>query len=119
MSGKLEGKVAVVTGGASGIGFAIAKRFALEGATVFVTGRRQAELDAAATAIGARAIAVCGDVAQLADLDRLYGAVRQRASHVDIVVANAGFGEHAPLAAISEEHVDETLAVKSAVKKPI
>ncbi len=111
MSGKLEGKVAVVTGGASGIGFAIAKRFALEGATVFITGRRQAKLDAAVHAIGARATGVPGDVAQLADLDRLYDTVRQQVSHVDIVVANVGFGERAALAAVSEEHVDETFAV--------
>jgi NAD(P)-dependent dehydrogenase (short-subunit alcohol dehydrogenase family) len=111
MGGKLAGKVAVITGGASGIGFAIAKQFAAEGATVFITGRRQTELDAAVNAIGTRAIGVRGDVAKLADLDRLYDTVRQRASHVDIVVANAGFGEHAPLAAIGEEHYDQTFAV--------
>jgi NAD(P)-dependent dehydrogenase (short-subunit alcohol dehydrogenase family) len=108
---KLEGKVAVVMGGTCGIGFAIAKRFAGEGATVFITGRRQDRLKAAVKAIGDTATGVCADSSRLPDLDRLYDAVRQQVSHIDIVVANAGFGEYAPLAAVSEEHVDETLAV--------
>jgi NAD(P)-dependent dehydrogenase (short-subunit alcohol dehydrogenase family) len=111
MSRKLEGKVAVVTGGTTGIGLAVAKRFAAEGATVFVTGRRQAELDAAVKAIGPNATGVRGDVSNLADLDRLYDAVQQTASHIDIVFANAGGGEFAPLGAITEEHFDKTFAI--------
>jgi NAD(P)-dependent dehydrogenase (short-subunit alcohol dehydrogenase family) len=111
MSRKLEGKIAVVTGGTSGIGLGIAKRFAAEGAAVFITGRRQTELDAAVKAIGPHATGVRGDSGNLADLDRLYDAVRQIAAHLDIVVANAGFGEAAPLGAISEEHFDKTFAV--------
>ena len=111
MSRKLEGKVAVVTGGTAGIGFGIAKRFTAEGATVFITGRRQTQLDAAVTALGARAFGVRGDAAQLADLDRLYDAVRQQTDQLDIVVANAGFGEHAPLGVISEQNFDRTFAV--------
>ncbi len=108
MNGKLNEKVAVVTGGSSGIGLAIARRFVAEGATVFVTGRRQAALDAAVKAIGPQATGVCGDSARLADLDRLYGVVRDKAGRVDIVVANAGFGEAAPLGAIDEEHLEKS-----------
>jgi NAD(P)-dependent dehydrogenase (short-subunit alcohol dehydrogenase family) len=111
MSGKLEDKVAVITGGTTGIGFGIAKRFAAEGATVFVTGRRQANLDSAEKTIGAKATGVRGDVSRSADLDRLYEVVRQKARHLDIVVANAGFGEHAPLGTVTEEHFDKTFAV--------
>jgi NAD(P)-dependent dehydrogenase (short-subunit alcohol dehydrogenase family) len=106
MSGKLAGKLAVVTGGSAGIGLAIAKRFAAEGATVFITGRRQAALDTALEAIGPSAIGVCGDSTKLADLDRLYDAVRGKAGRLDVVVANAGFGEAAPFGAISEEHFE-------------
>ena len=97
MSNTLQNKTAVVTGGTTGIGLGVAKRFAAEGATVFITGRRQAELDAAVKAIGANATGVRSDVSKLADLDRLYDAVQQKASHIDIVVANAGVGEYAPL----------------------
>lgn len=111
MSKKLEGKVAVVTGGSSGIGLGVAKRFADEGATVFITGRRQAELDAAVKAIGANATGVRSDVSKLPDLDRLYEMVQQRTSHIDIVFANAGGGEYAPLGTISEEHFDKAFAV--------
>ncbi|MEP9376813.1 SDR family oxidoreductase [Aquabacter sp. CN5-332] len=111
MSRKLEGKVAVVTGGTTGIGLGIAKRFALEGATVFVTGRRQAELDVAVKAIGPNAIGVQSDVSNLADLDRLYDAVQQKASHIDILAANAGGGSFAPLGAITEEDFDKTFAI--------
>lgn len=111
MSKKLEGKVAVVTGGTTGIGLGIARQFALEGATVFVTGRRQSELDAAVTAIGPNAIGVQGDVSNLADIDRLYDAVQQKASHIDILAANAGGGGFAPLGAITEEDFDRTFAI--------
>src|SRR4029077_17795048 len=108
MSRKLEGKVAVVTGGTTGIGLATAKRFADEGAHVFITGRRQAELDAAVKAIGANATGVRGDMSNLADIDRLYDAVQQKKSHIDVLFANAGGGEFAPLGAITEEHFDKT-----------
>ncbi len=106
--GKLEGKVAVITGGSSGIGLATAQRLAAEGAQVFITGRRQSELDKAVKLIGKNVTAVQGDVANLADLDRLYATVKQKAGHIDVVFANAGVGEFAPLGAISEEHFDKT-----------
>jgi NAD(P)-dependent dehydrogenase (short-subunit alcohol dehydrogenase family) len=108
MTKRLDGKVAVVTGGSSGIGLATAKRFAAEGAHVFVTGRRKKELDAAVASIGANATGVVGDVANLADLDRLYAAVKQRFDRVDVVFANAGGGEFVPFGSISEEHFDKT-----------
>jgi NAD(P)-dependent dehydrogenase (short-subunit alcohol dehydrogenase family) len=106
--GKLEGKVAVVTGGSTGIGFATAKRFVAEGAYVFITGRRQAELDAAVKEIGKNVTGVQGDVSKLADLDRLYAIVKQQKGKVDVVFANAGGGEFAPLGSITEEHFDKT-----------
>jgi NAD(P)-dependent dehydrogenase (short-subunit alcohol dehydrogenase family) len=106
--GKLEGKVAVVTGGNSGIGLATAQLFVAEGAYVFITGRRQAELDAAVKLIGKNVTGVQGDVAKLTDLDRLYATVKQQKGHIDIVFANAGGGEFAPLGAITEEHFDKT-----------
>ena len=107
MSGKLEGKVAVVTGGNSGIGLATAKRFVAEGAYVFITGRRQAELDAAVKNIGHNVTGVQGDVANFGDLDRLYDAVKATKGRVDIVFANAGTAELAPLGKITEEHFDK------------
>jgi NAD(P)-dependent dehydrogenase (short-subunit alcohol dehydrogenase family) len=107
MSGKLEGKVAVVTGGNSGIGLATAKRFVAEGAYVFVTGRRQPELDAAVREIGENVMGVRGDVSDLADLDRLYATVKAKTGRIDILFANAGTAELAPLGAISEEHFDK------------
>jgi NAD(P)-dependent dehydrogenase (short-subunit alcohol dehydrogenase family) len=107
MSKKLEGKVAVVTGGNSGIGLATAQRFADEGAHVFITGRRQGELDAAVKQIGANATAVQGDVSKLADLDRLYATVKQKQGRVDVLFANAGGGQIAPLGAITEAHFDQ------------
>ena len=108
---RLEGKVAVVTGGNSGIGLATARRFAEEGAHVFITGRRQAELDAAVKQIGRQATGVQGDVAKLTDLDRLYAAVKQQQGRIDILFANAGGGALAPLGAITEEHFDKTFGV--------
>ena len=101
MSGKLEGKVAVVTGGNSGIGLATAKRFVAEGAYVFITGRRQEQLDAAVKEIGHNVTGVQGDVAKLGDLDRLYDTVKATRGRVDIVFANAGAAEFAPLGKIS------------------
>jgi NAD(P)-dependent dehydrogenase (short-subunit alcohol dehydrogenase family) len=106
--GKLEGKVAVITGGNSGIGLATAERFVSEGAYVFITGRRQAELDAAVKKIGKNVTAVQGDVANLADLDKLYSVVKKEKGRVDIVFANAGGGEFAPLGSITEAHFDKT-----------
>jgi len=105
---KLEGKVTVITGGNSGIGLATAQRFVAEGAYVFITGRRQSELDAAVKQIGKNVTAVQGDVSNLADLDRLYATVKQEKGHIDILFANAGTGEFGPLGAITEEHFDKT-----------
>jgi len=102
--GKLEGKVAVVTGGSSGIGLATAQRFAAEGAHVFITGRRASELDEAVKQIGKNVTGVQGDTSSLADLDRLYAAVKEKKGHIDILFANAGVFEMAPLGAITEEH---------------
>ena len=107
MSNKLQGKVAVVTGGNGGIGLATAKRFVAEGARVFITGRRQAQLDAAVKELGPQATAVQGDMSKLADLDRLYEVVKQQAGALDIVFANAGTAGFAPLGAITEEHFDD------------
>ncbi len=104
--GKLRGKVAVVTGASTGIGFAIAKRFVDEGAFVFITGRRQEELDEAVKTIGSNVVGVRGDAAKLQDLDRLYEAVKAKGK-IDVLVANAGTGEFAPLAGLTEEHFDK------------
>ena len=104
--GKLRGKVAVITGGTMGIGLATAKLFVAEGAYVFITGRRQKELDEAVEAIGENVSGVQGDVASLADLDRLYKSVQAR-GRIDIVVANAGLGEFAALDVVTEEHFDK------------
>src|SRR5258708_795774 len=99
--GKLQGKLAVVTGGTTGIGFATAKRFVDEGAYVFITGRRQKELDEAVKAIGSEVAGVRGDVSKLQDLDRLYETVKAKGK-IDVLVANAGTGEFAPLASPTE-----------------
>ena len=103
---KLQGKMAVITGGTSGIGLATAKLFVREGAYVFITGRRQKELDAAVKAIRRNVTGVQGDVARLADLDRLYEAVKTK-GRIDVVFANAGAAEFAPLGKITEEHFDK------------
>ena len=107
----LEDKVAVVTGGSSGIGLATAKLFADEGAMVYVTGRRAKELDAAVGKIGSGARGIQGDTTKLSDLDKLYAAIRKEVGHLDIVFANAGSGTMLPLGAITEEQVDNTFAV--------
>jgi NAD(P)-dependent dehydrogenase (short-subunit alcohol dehydrogenase family) len=108
--GKLQGKVAVITGGTEGIGLATATLFAKEGAYVFITGRRQKELDEAVETIGRNVSGVQGDVAKLADLDRLYDTVKKN-GRIDIVFANAGVGEFAALGGISEEHFDKLFNV--------
>ena len=107
MTKKLEGKTAVITGGTEGIGFATARLFVEEGAYVFITGRRQKELDEAVKAIGTNVSGVQGDVAQLADLDRLYEAVSKVKRRIDIIFANAGVGEFVAFGAVTEEHFDK------------
>ncbi len=111
MGNKLEGKIAVITGGNSGIGLATAKRFVSDGAYVFITGRRQNELDAAVSEIGKNVSGIQGDVTNLADLDRLYNTVKDQKGRLDILFANAGIGEFAPLGEISEEHFDKILGI--------
>jgi NAD(P)-dependent dehydrogenase (short-subunit alcohol dehydrogenase family) len=111
MSGKLAGKVAVITGGNSGMGLATAERFVAEGAHVFITGRRQSELDAAAKQIGKNITAVQGDVANLADLDRLYAAVKQEKGKIDVLFANAGVGEYGRIGEITEAHFDKIMGI--------
>ena len=108
--GKLEGKVAVITGGTAGIGLAAAKLFAAEGAYVFITGRRQKELDDAVKEIGDNVAGVQGDVANLADLDHLYETVAAN-GRIDILFANAGLGEFARLEDVTEEHFDKTFGI--------
>jgi NAD(P)-dependent dehydrogenase (short-subunit alcohol dehydrogenase family) len=109
--GKLQGKVAVITGGTEGIGLATATLFAQEGAYVFITGRRQQELDQAVRTIGGNVSGVQGDVARLDDLDRLYATVAALKGRIDIVFANAGVGEFMPLGDISAEHFDKLFNV--------
>jgi len=105
-AGKLEGKVALITGGNSGIGLATAKQFVNEGAYVFITGRREAELAAAKKQIGKNVSAIQGDVSNLADLDRLFAQIRKEKGKIDIVFANAGVARYAPLGAITEDFFD-------------
>lgn len=109
--GRLEGKTAVITGANSGIGLASAKRFAREGARLFVTGRRRQALDSAVAEIGGTTIGVQGDVSNLDDLDRLYEVVGKQAGAIDVLFANAGGGEFAPLQEVTEAHYERTFAV--------
>jgi NAD(P)-dependent dehydrogenase (short-subunit alcohol dehydrogenase family) len=111
MSGRLDGKVALVTGGNSGIGLATAERFVAEGAQVFITGRRQEELDAAVKKIGGKAVGVRGDVTNMADLDKLYEVIKAKAGRLDILFANAGRGDFLPLGKITEEHFDKAFGL--------
>jgi len=104
--GKLEGKIALVTGGNSGIGLATAKQFVNEGAYVFITGRREAELDRAVKEIGRNVTGVQGNVANLGDLDRLFAQIKREKGKLDIVFANAGAAQFASLGEITEEHYD-------------
>ncbi|MBQ0824513.1 glucose 1-dehydrogenase [Microvirga sp. HBU67558] len=108
MTNRFDNKVVVVTGGTSGIGLATAKAFSAEGASVFITGRRQEALDEAVKTIGGRVTAIRGDMSRLADVDRLYDTVQQKHGQIDVVFANAGGGEFAPLGAITEEHYERT-----------
>jgi len=109
--GQLDNKIALVTGGSTGIGFSVARRFAAEGATVYLTGRRKTELDAAAETIGKNAIGVHSDVSNLDDLDRLYASIEERSGRLDIVVANAGVGGVARLGDITEEQYSRTFDI--------
>jgi NAD(P)-dependent dehydrogenase (short-subunit alcohol dehydrogenase family) len=107
MSNKLANKIAVVTGGSAGIGFGAAKRFAEEGAQVFITGWRQSELDKAVAEIGGNVSAIQGDASKLAELDRIYAMVKEKAGRIDVLFANAGTYEFATLGKITEEHFDK------------
>jgi NAD(P)-dependent dehydrogenase (short-subunit alcohol dehydrogenase family) len=111
MSKKLAGKVALVTGGSSGLGLATAMRFASEGATVFITGRRKEALAKAVEQIGHGAVGVQGDISNLSDLDRLYEVIKEQAGRLDVLFANAGGGEFAALGQITEAHVDKWLGI--------
>src|ERR1700723_1684602 len=104
--GKLDGKIALITGGNSGIGLATAKRFVQEGAYVFITGRTQAKLDEAVKQVGSNVTGVQGDVAKLADLDRLFAQIKKEKGKLDILFANAGIAKYAQLGTIDEEHYD-------------
>jgi NAD(P)-dependent dehydrogenase (short-subunit alcohol dehydrogenase family) len=108
--GRLQGKVAVITGANSGIGLAAAKLFAAEGAHVFMTGRRKKELDAAVAEVGRNARGIQGDISKLADLDHLFAIVRDEAGAIDVLFANAGGGEFVALGSITEEHFDKTFS---------
>jgi NAD(P)-dependent dehydrogenase (short-subunit alcohol dehydrogenase family) len=109
--GKLQGKVAVITGGTEGIGLATAQLFVKEGAYIFITGRRQKELDEAVTAIGRNVTGVQGDISKSADLDRLYETVRNVKGRIDVIFANAGVGEFVPFGAVTDEHFDKLFNV--------
>jgi NAD(P)-dependent dehydrogenase (short-subunit alcohol dehydrogenase family) len=108
MARKLRDKVALVTGGSAGIGLGIAKCFAAEGAQVFITGRRESELDKAVTAIGGNAAAVQGDISNLRDLDRIFATIKDKAGHVDVLAVNAGYYQFGKFGEITEEHFDST-----------
>jgi NAD(P)-dependent dehydrogenase (short-subunit alcohol dehydrogenase family) len=108
---KLNGKIALITGGNSGMGLATAKIFVAEGAKVIITGRRQKDLDEAVKLLGSNATGLQGDVANMADLDRLFAVIKDKFGHLDILFANAGIGELAPLGHVTEEHFDKQFNV--------
>jgi NAD(P)-dependent dehydrogenase (short-subunit alcohol dehydrogenase family) len=108
MNGKLTGRIAVVTGGSAGIGLGAARRFAQEGASVFITGRDRARLDKAVAEIGGETSGSVADAANLADIDRIYTTVRQQAGHIDVLLVNAGFYEFGRFGDITEQHFDNT-----------
>ncbi len=109
--GKLNGKIALITGGNSGMGLATAKTFVAEGAKVIITGRRQKDLDEAVKLLGSNATGLQGDVSSMADLDRLFAVIKDKFGHLDILFANAGIGELAPLGHVTEEHFDKQFNV--------
>jgi NAD(P)-dependent dehydrogenase (short-subunit alcohol dehydrogenase family) len=109
--GRLDGKVAVITGGSTGIGLATAQRFVSEGAYVFITGRRQSELDRAVERVGRNITAIRGDASNLDDLDHLFGRIKQAKNRLDVVFANAGFVEHQRVDQVTPEHFDETFSL--------
>lgn len=111
MPGKLEGKIVLVTGGSSGIGLAAARRIVAEGAHVYVTGRRQAELDAAAQSMGRNVTAIRGDVSNMADLDALFATIRTTHGRLDVLFANAGGGAFVPLDQVTEDHFDKYFGI--------
>lgn len=111
MGKKLEGKIAVITGGNSGIGLATAKRFVTEGAYVFITGRRQKQLDLAVSDIGKNVMGIQSDVSNLADIDKIYTTIKDQKNRIDIIFANAGIAQFAPLEKISEEHFDKIFRI--------
>jgi NAD(P)-dependent dehydrogenase (short-subunit alcohol dehydrogenase family) len=111
MANSLAGKVALITGGSSGIGLATAKRFVSEGAYVFITGRRQTELDAAVKEIGSSVTAIRSDVSNVADLDRLFAAIKEQKGRLDVLFANAGGGAFVPLGEITEAHFDKYFGI--------
>jgi NAD(P)-dependent dehydrogenase (short-subunit alcohol dehydrogenase family) len=108
---KLSNKVALITGGTSGLGLATAKRFVAEGAFVFITGRRQAELDAAVKEIGENAMGIRGDISKLPDLDELFSVIKEKTGRLDILFANAGGGAFVPLGEVTEEHFDKYFGI--------
>jgi NAD(P)-dependent dehydrogenase (short-subunit alcohol dehydrogenase family) len=108
---KLTDKIALITGGTSGLGLATAKRFVSEGAFVFITGRRQTELDAAVKEIGENVIGVRGDISKLADLDNLFSVIKEKKGRLDILFANAGGGAFVPLEEVTEEHFDKYFGI--------
>ncbi|MFI1918576.1 SDR family NAD(P)-dependent oxidoreductase [Nocardia sp. NPDC020380] len=109
--GQLDNKTALVTGASTGIGLAIARRFAAEGATVYLTGRRKAELDAAVEEVSPRGIGIQSDVSKLEELDRVFAEIAERSGHLDVVVANAGVGDFGLLGAITEEEYERTTSI--------
>jgi NAD(P)-dependent dehydrogenase (short-subunit alcohol dehydrogenase family) len=111
--GQLQDKVAVITGGSSGIGLATAQRFVKEGAYVFITGRRQAELDKALALLGSNATAVQGDVSNAADLDRLYATVKSQKGRLDVLVANSGIVDPKSIDDVTDEHYDKTFDINA------
>ena len=110
---KLKGKVALITGGNSGMGLATAKLFAEEGAQVIITGRRQKDTDEAVKAIGKNVEGVVGDVAKLADLDKLHDHIAKKYGRVDIVFANAGIGDFVPFGQVTEQQFDQVFDINA------
>jgi NAD(P)-dependent dehydrogenase (short-subunit alcohol dehydrogenase family) len=111
--GKLEGAIALVTGGSSGIGLATARSFIEEGATVIITGRRQSALDSAVDMLGGSAIGIRSDISLLGDIDRVFEMINDSYGRLDILFANAGVGEFVPIEAVTEEHFDKTFGVNA------